>query len=295
MASTRNSNTSFTEYPGERIAITFGDAGENHTGMEMLGDLKEKGTGFTVDDLKKVKEYYEDKGYECEYVCLNLDHDNLENTIIPEYIDAGVLIIRNYIDQKEQERIYTEVTANEWDAKYYDTRRNKVLNKHARSNLMFVRGMSQEPDYENKKGTIIDSAKLKYFNKFQTKIEKTLNKLCDNKASNLVGEGNRYISPNKNGVGWHGDSERTRVVCLSLGGEDYPMKWSWFHRYYPLQINPFEITLNSGDVYIMSEMAVGQEWKKPSLYTLRHAAGASKYTKYKKEWIDKLTCENECE
>ena len=41
-----------------------------------------------------------------------------------------------------------------------------------------------------------------------------------------------------------------------------------------------EIQLDSGDMYIMSEKAVGTDWKKRSIYTLRHSSAAipSKFT-----------------
>jgi hypothetical protein len=40
------------------------------------------------------------------------------------------------------------------------------------------------------------------------------------------------------------------------------------------------IKLNDGDMYIMSEKAVGTDWKKKNICTLRHSAGikGSKYT-----------------
>jgi hypothetical protein len=42
--------------------------------------------------------------------------------------------------------------------------------------------------------------------------------------------------------------------------------------------DPIKLLLNHGDVYIMSEKAVGFDWKKQKIYTLRHAAGSKKYT-----------------
>jgi hypothetical protein len=38
-----------------------------------------------------------------------------------------------------------------------------------------------------------------------------------------------------------------------------------------------EVKLNNGDIYIMSEKAVGSDWTKRKLPTLRHSAGAYKY------------------
>ena len=58
-----------------------------------------------------------------------------------------------------------------------------------------------------------------------------------------VVEGNRYYDLKKTGIGFHGDTERVVVICLSIGCWNYPMRWQWF--------KDGDITLNSGDVYIM--------------------------------------------
>ena len=83
-----------------------------------------------------------------------------------------------------------------------------------------------------------------------------------------------------------GDAERRKVICFCIGGVNYPMYWQWFYRNKPINSNPFKVSLNSGDVYIMSEEAVGQRWKKSSEYTMRHSAGDVSFTKYKKEWLE---------
>ena len=91
----------------ERIAITCGDAGENHAGMEMLGKLGEEGSGFTIKDLKNIKKYVEKNGKKCDYY----DLSNNEAVIIKrngtklERINkkkkAGVLILRNFLNEKQ--------------------------------------------------------------------------------------------------------------------------------------------------------------------------------------------------
>ena len=43
------------------------------------------------------------------------------------------------------------------------------------------------------------------------------------------------------------------------------------------------MTFSDGDMYIMEEKAVGNDWKKSSIFTLRHAAGAEKYLKEKRK------------
>ena len=58
----------------------------------------------------------------------------------------------------------------------------------------------------------------------------------------------------------------------------YWIGFNWFHKNQPLG-EKITLNLNHGDIYVMSEKAVGQDWKKMNSYTLRHSAGADKYTK----------------
>jgi len=287
----------------ERIAITCGDAGENHQGMEMLGKLGDEGTGFTIEDLMNIKLYVEQLGRRCDYydlshndaVIIKKNRTKLEKTKTKK--KAGVLILRNFLNDEQVQNVYKELDNIEWDNKYFDTRRKKVLNKNARENLLFLKNKSQEPDYENKKGRIVDWTKLKNFNLILENIFEIINKKTKNKAVGMIAEGNRYrkykeinnkMKKVHNGIGWHGDAERRKVVCICIGGIDYCMKWQWFYKNKPINSNPYEIYLNSGDIYIMSEEAVGQNWKSSSIYTLRHCAGAdnnSRFVQYKKEWL----------
>ena len=100
-----------------------------------------------------------------------------------------------------------------------------------------------------------------------------------NKAWNLEAEGNLYYDPSKCGISFHGDAERRKVVAVRLGG-DLPLHYQWFQRSKPIG-ERMKFTLNHGDLYIMSEKAVGTDWKKRIKSTLRHAAGAEKYLKIK--------------
>ena len=252
----------------QRIALTWGDAGENHVGMEIIGNLQDSGTGFTYRDLQLMNNYLKEKhSLNTELVDLSLDTNN----------KANVLIIRNFIESITQNDILNELNNCEWDNKYYDRRRKKVLNKRARYNLLFQHGISQEADFENGKGTIVDLDKLEALKNVENKLFNILQDALKNittftKWVPLICEGNNYYDIKKCYIGFHGDSERTRVICLSIGGKDYPMQWQWFKNSKNVSF-PFTIKINSGDIYIMSEKAVGQDWKKRSFYTLRHGAG----------------------
>ena len=245
------------------ITITFGDCSENHVGMQKNGKLSDK--GYNSEDLDKISKIFEEKEIERINLVTFLENENYNGE------KAELLIIRNAIDNHNE--IFEELMDLKWDDKYFDTRRQKVLNKHARTNLCFS-NYSQKADFENKKGTIIDYLDVKELNKAKNIIIKAINE------ENLECEGNRYNDINKNGIGWHGDAERKKVIGLRLG-KSMKLCFNWFKNSKSVG-KKFETILNSGDLYIMTEKTSGYDWKRRSIYTLRHSAGADKYTKLTK-------------
>jgi hypothetical protein len=94
-------------------------------------------------------------------------------------------------------------------------------------------------------------------------------KRLQNKLPLIIGEkGNRYFDINKCGIGWHGDGERKKVITFRLG-VTLPLKFQWFNQNKPIG-DVLDIKVENGDMYIMSEHATGYNWKKSSLYSLRH-------------------------
>jgi hypothetical protein len=268
----------------ETISLTFGDQGENHVGMEKIGNMVEPGNGFSYADFTKYKKICNEHGYDNKIYDLNKlyakDKYYLEN--IKDQIDvdkAYVMIIRNGMElflneNKTSADVYKEMNKFEWDTKYYDVRRSKILNKHARSNVCFGKKKS-EPDYENRRGRIVGYSQVPNVNSLRINMKK----IFGNKFDDLICEGNRYFDLNKCGIGWHGDSERRKVVAFRLG-TSMNLNYNWFHKSTPFG-NTITFKLNDGDMYIMSEKAVGTDWKKKNICTLRHSAGItnSKYTK----------------
>ena len=147
----------------------------------------------------------------------------------------------------------------------------RVVNKHARHNLCFA-DFSQEPNYENGLGRIISFNDVP----LTKNIRDLLPKYLTNKASKLFAEGNYYFDASKTGIGYHGDSERRIVVAVRLG-ESIPLVYNWFYKSEAIG-QKVNLVLNHGDIYVMSEKAVGTDWKHKNICTLRHAAGCAKYT-----------------
>ena len=113
----------------ERIAITCGDAGENHAGMEMLGKLGEEGSGFLTTDLMNIKTFVEQLGINCDYYNLSNNKAVVIKKVKGKYVktnkikEAGVLVLRNFLNEDTVNKVYKDITSVEWDSKYYDTRR----------------------------------------------------------------------------------------------------------------------------------------------------------------------------
>ena len=257
----------------ETITLTFCESGENHVGMEMLGNKASPGEGFNLQDLETIKSFLDEKEYSSELY-------NLNNLIDEEKVEvdpAHILVIREGVKyfNIDSNELIKELTSFEWDRKYWDSRRKRVLNKHARSNVCFGT-TSREPDYENKKGRIVGFMDVPIVNQ----ISDGLSNLLGDKGANMVCEGNRYFDLKKCGIGFHGDSERRRGVGVRVG-QPMIIKWSWFHQS-KHEGDPLELTLNDGDIYLMSEKSVGTDWKRRNIYTLRHAAGSKKYEQFKK-------------
>jgi hypothetical protein len=245
------------------ICITCGEQSENHVGMQINGTGLSS-NGFTIENILEYQSILTNKGIESEYHRLDEvleDKDGVE--------PAALLIIRNGISQLinvDPLYMFAEQLGYEWDKKYWDTRRQRVLNKRARYNVCYG-DIGQTPDYENKKGTIISFEFTPILNKWRN----SLGIIFGHKAENLESEGNYYYDPNKCGIGFHGDSERKKVIACSLG-ISRPLHWQWYHKSKPIG-DRIKFTINNGDMYIMSEKTTGYDWKSRNKKTLRHAAG----------------------
>lgn len=253
----------------DTVTITYGEVAENHPGMQKLGHISN--TGFEMDELRQIKKSFNGVGVYCELISLNKFVDEKTD-------EAGVLVIRKGADYflskagKTPNDMYKEQKSLKWDSKAL--MRGQVKNKNARHNLCYG-SEQQSPNYEKGQGTIVkfeDVPLLDY-------VRKHLPDMCGIKSKELNAEGNLYYNLKKCGIGFHGDAERKRVIGLRLGGS-MTLHYQWFHRFKP-EGDRCVIKLNHGDMYIMSEKASGYDWRKSSIYTLRHAAGCPKYTTIK--------------
>ena len=266
----------------ETITITFGGQVENQVGMEKIGEMAEH--GFSVNRLKKACKKFEQEGYEAKVINLN---KLLPRDVRDESDEAAVLLVRNGVEallgKKGANKLMKEQKELKWDTK---TRmRGRMVQKHARSNVCYAdfsqksnlerlyrKQQEGKPLKDEPKGAVYDFEDLKYLNKVREKLPEYLG----SKADGLLAEGNYYFDVENTGIGWHGDKERKIVIALRLGAS-IPLYYQWYYKT-DLAGKELKLTLNHGDLYVMSEKATGQDWDKRNIYTLRHAAGSDKYT-----------------
>lgn len=237
--------------------LTYGDVCENHVGMEKIGELSVD--GLSIECLNNIA-----KQFPKYSELINLQHN-------PTYPPAVLLIIRNGVNlltNGAYEELYAEQSALNPDTKAF--MRGRIVNKLARYNLCFS-NEGHDPDFANGKGTVIEFQKVPLTRELKNILEKLFS------VSNLQCEGNYYYDTSKSTVGIqsHGDTERKIVIGVRLG-DPMPLQFCWFKNFKPISEH-FRITLNGGDIYAMSSKAVGCDWKRSSIPTLRHAAGSEDF------------------
>jgi hypothetical protein len=256
------------------ITTTLSDMAENGTRMQRIGEKVEKGEGYSVGELKKIKDRMTKGGFACELINLN---DALNGTkVVGE--PAAVLIIKKLSQgmlggEEQVDKLFRKMKRLNWDKNEWQ--KGKVVNLHARYKLCFSK-RKQRPNYAGKKGRIIAWKKLPLLNN----VRKVLPKYFGAKAANLQGEGNFYFNKSNCYIRYHGDAERRKVIALRFGAS-MPLHFQWFYgeRIAPRKFNMLKAgpritrVLEHGDAYIMSEKAVGTDWRRKVVPTLRHAAG----------------------
>jgi len=242
--------------------ITYGDVAENHAKMQKIGTLHEN--GYSIEKLQQIKEKLDSRGLITELINLNTGFDET-------FSQARVLIIRRGI-----QHIFgdsgTSSVMEENDKLTMDKHalmRGRVVNKHARWNLCFADD-DQEPNYEDGKGRIVSWSHIP----MMSEIRRVISEWTEDVPLNA--EANYYYDIKKCGIGFHGDGERKKVVAFRMGAS-MPLYYQWYQNSKPVG-DRFVIELNDGDMYIMSEKAVGFDWLKKKIPTLRHATGSKKYT-----------------
>ena len=256
----------FLRPPSEAFTVTFGDRAENEPRMEKIGRIAS--AGFSTRDLDACVQRLRERGIASTLVDLRPLHETPDR--VPE---AAVLVIPNAGGQLLGEggvaRVLRELKTMPKDKT--TLMRGRVVTKRARHNNCMA-DYSQSPDIANGKGTVVDFKDFPALGRLREELALLLQP-----PAPLVGELNHYFDPAVCGIGWHGDAERRLVVGVRLGGasRDMPLRFRWHRAATPVGKEGC-LVLDEGDVYVMSEKAVGTDWRSNSVDTLRHSTSQQK-------------------
>lgn len=254
----------------QTYTVTFGNVAENHVGMDKIQSSTPTEEGLNLADLMLARDNFSNAGYVTELLDLVALGDMPAAMTPPAWllkVHGGIGAFGGFGDF-DNVGLQDELMALDWDTKAFMY--GRVVNKKARHNLCFGETAS-EPAYEAGRGRVVAFESLPTLNRMRTELPLWFGP----KAAALVAEGNHYYDVDKCGIGFHGDSERCIVIAARVGAS-MPLDFRWYSGSSRLG-SVISVTLGHGDMYAMSEKAVGQDWKTKSVFTLRHAAGAASF------------------
>jgi len=240
--------------------------------MQVLGDVASE--GFTHADLQEAAKAWQELGCATELIAL---HTHIESAP-PAYVlvvrrGAQALLHSASSPRTTADDLFEEQLALPVDKNAF--MKGRVVNKRARYNLCFGPD-AQEPNYKLKRGRIVAFRDVPVLRSIRDRLQSVLGP----KGDSLMCELNLYYDPSVCGIGFHGDTERRKVVCVRLGAS-IPLHYRWFLHCRPVG-EPVSLSMHHGDMYVTDEKAVGFDWRRRSVLTLRHAAGAPKFLAVKR-------------
>lgn len=252
------------------ITSTWAPSGENHRGNQLVGDPNRRET-YSMDELRAIHAQLTQWGMRSTLV-------DLGSHLPPQYgrHEAGVLILHRAVQDilhVSDEDLFRELTGIHYDA--HALMYGRVVNKHLRHNAI-IADFDQAPNYQEGMGTVVNFTHTPLMQHIRTHLPTYLGP----KAATLISELNDYFDVSQCGIGYHGDTERTMVIGMRVGAR-FPLSYCWYHRGERVS-QQIDLTLESGDIYVMSEKAVGMDWKKKVIPTLRHAVENPRMTAERK-------------
>lgn len=249
----------------EVYTVTFGDQGENEPGMQMFGKPAEH--GMSVEHLDTIASHLKSMGAQVELLYLTECAGLTKSDEIPH---AAVLVVKDGVNRftgGNKLPAQAELAAKVTDKKAFMY--GAVKDKNVRHNFLFGT-CDQAPDYASKKGTIYNFVQNITFDGLRRSLSLWAG-IKDPDDILSVGEVNHYYDVSKTYISFHGDAERKVVIGCRFGKPEFPL-WFRLHDNGRPVGQTVKIDLGDGDVYFMSELAVGQKWKSKGCHW-RHAAG----------------------
>lgn len=132
--------------------------------------------------------------------------------------------------------------------------------------------ISNGPDYLNGNEGVIGFDEIPLTKYLYTKLREYIG---SNNAQDLRCTGSYHCDLAHCNIGFQGHMKREKVIGIQLDAS-MPMYFQWFKHAKPVG-QRIELSLNNGDIYIMSENAIGCNLRIQTIYTVQHVNGSDKY------------------
>lgn len=241
------------------------------------GHSKTNGTmaeeGFSAERLRKICASLNAQGICARIVDLRADAvaKGAPASTLERMDEAVVLVIRDGANALTNDPQMANKMLAEHQGLEYDTKTlmyNKVCDAISRRNLYFAEE-ARPSDIANGQNTVVAWPTV------------PANVQCLCALTELLGTtdvttavANYYPNPRKCGIGWHGDAERRQTIMVRLGSgsNTRPIHFMWCEKAKKIA-SPVTIPLQHGDVMVPCAKAVGTDYKRSSVPTVRHATG----------------------
>lgn len=229
--------------------------------------------GFSANQLRRMCASLNAIGVCARIVDLRADAESkgASASTLARMDEAVVLVIHDGANALTNDPQMANKMLREHQGLAYDTKTlmyNKVREARSRRNLYFA-DEARPSDMANGQNTVVAWSSVPANVQCLRALTERLGTTEVNTAV-----ANYYPDPRKCGIGWHGDAERrqTIMVRLGAGSNTRPIHFMWCEDAKRI-VSPVTIDLQHGDVLVPCAKAVGTDYKRKSVPTVRHATG----------------------
>lgn len=194
---------------------------------------------------------------------------------IPDHPDASILVLHGGVDllvgEGHYQKLLQEMESQEPDKKH---RSKGVISKRRQYHALSFSNFSQPTDYENQSCRVINFEEVPNLLALRRQLQDLIGEL-----PYLTCDALYYFDLDNKHVGYRTGGCRYRKIEIGVRlGEPMKIKFHWCYNFRPDGTDPMVIEVNPGDIYFLSEKAVGTEHfhktkNKKEIYTLIHSAG----------------------
>ena len=217
-------------------------------------------TGFDAAHLRRVCECLCKEGLDASIVDLT-PHCRLKDA--PE---ACILVIRGWRPDIA-DAAFQQVRGIKYDT--FTHQYGHVVQAHSR-HVVFVGEKPRKADESIGMRTVLGWQDVDVIDKARAWIAKVLDSEEYIKSACIL----KYPDIRKCGISAHGDGERRRTIVYRVGkvSSKRSLDFQWYRDGAEVS-DKVKIDLHHGDFAVSSEVAVGTNWKKRKIPTLRHSTG----------------------